>query len=215
MPRRLTPVEFQAIHYVSRETLTRLETYADLLSRWQGPVSLVSRRSLDDLWRRHMLDSAQLWPLLPATTRVVVDLGSGAGFPGLVLAILGVPEVHLIESNARKCAFLREAARLVAAPAVVHRSRIEDLAPFRADAVTARAIAPLPKLLGLAAPFLGPDGVCLFLKGGRVKEELTEAAKLWHMTVERVQSISDPSGTVLRMTVLRTKGDSCGGVRHA
>jgi 16S rRNA (guanine527-N7)-methyltransferase len=193
------PEDFRKATDVSRETLDRLVAYADLLKRWQGTINLIGRSSLDELWRRHMLDSAQLLPLAP-NARCWLDLGSGAGFPGLVLAILGAPEVHLVESNARKCAFLREAARIAGAEVTVHRARIETLTPWPADAVVARGLAPLRRLLELGAPFCETDSVCLFPKGQDVENELTEATKYWNMKVERLPSVSDPAGTILRLT---------------
>jgi 16S rRNA (guanine527-N7)-methyltransferase len=195
----MTPLEFQRLTDVSRETLARLETYAALLRKWQKAINLVSRDSLGDLWRRHMLDSAQLLPLLPKNTRILVDLGSGAGFPGLVLAALGVPEVHLIESDARKCAFLREAARGLGVAVQIRNCRVEEMPAMAADAVTARALAPLPDLLDLAERFLGSHTICLFLKGKGVDEELTRAGERWSMTLARQSSASDPSGTILRL----------------
>jgi 16S rRNA (guanine527-N7)-methyltransferase len=142
-PFRMTPAEFAAETGVSRETLARLEAYAALLLAWNRRVNLVGRGTEEDLWRRHMLDSAQLHPLIPAGARTLVDLGSGAGFPGLVLAILGGPHVHLVESDQRKAVFLREAARVTGAAAMVHAIRIEAAPPLAADIVTARALAPL------------------------------------------------------------------------
>jgi 16S rRNA (guanine527-N7)-methyltransferase len=202
LPSPLTPEGFAAATGVSRETLAALRRYAELLIKWQAKINLVSGDSLADLWSRHMLDSAQLYPLLPPSARVLADLGSGAGFPGLVLAILGVPEVHLIESDARKCAFLIEAARLAGlAPGqnpIIHRSRVEAVPGFAADVVTARACAPLDRLLGYGERFLGPRSVCVFPKGVQVEDELT-AAKNWRMTVERIPSITDSSGTILRI----------------
>ena len=199
----LTPEAFAAACNVSRETLERLRRYAETLIKWQKSINLVAADSLGDLWRRHMLDSAQLQPYLPAETRSLVDMGSGGGFPGLVLAILGVANVHLIESDARKCAFLAEAARAAGLTAgqnpVIHRARLEDIGDLRVDVVTARACAPLAQLLAYAEPFLHADSICLFLKGARVDEELTEAEKTWRMGVERFPSLSDPSGTILRM----------------
>src|SRR5579863_7255133 len=121
----LDPRGFAALSGVSRETVARLEAYAGLLVRWSAHINLVGANTLDDLWRRHFLDSAQLLTHLPAATQSLIDLGSGAGFPGLVLAIAGVPHVELVESDARKCVFLREAARITAAPVVIHNSRIE------------------------------------------------------------------------------------------
>jgi 16S rRNA (guanine527-N7)-methyltransferase len=196
-PPPLTATGFQAETGVSRETLDRLDVYAALLRKWQPAINLVGPRTLDDLWRRHMLDSAQLQPLLPPESRTLVDLGSGAGFPGLVLAILGVPDVHLIESDQRKATFLREVSRETAAPVTVHAARAEAVAPFPADVVTARALAPLPRLVDLATPFLTPATVCLFLKGQDVDAELTEATKEARMTVDSVPSRTDPRGRIL------------------
>src|SRR4029077_7870540 len=168
---------FAGLTGVSRETLERLEAYAELLRRWSGRINLVSRNTLGDLWRRHFLDSAQLEPLLPEKARSLVDLGSGAGFPGLVLAIVGVPGVELIESDARKAVFLREAARIANASVKIVDSRIEMAKPHPVDVVTARACAPLDKLLPLTQRFTGPKTVCLFLKGEHAEEELTAARR--------------------------------------
>lgn len=194
--------DFQRVTNVSRETLDRLALYESLLTKWQKTINLVGPKTLGDVWGRHFLDSAQLFPLLPAPTRTLVDLGSGAGFPGLVLAIMGVPEVHLIESDARKAAFLREAARATGAPATVHNKRIEAVQGLRADVVTARALAPLKDLLDWAAPFLGDNGVALFLKGQNVEDELTDTTKHWKMNAERFDSITDPTGSILRLSGL-------------
>ena len=201
--RPLTPQEFQRLTGVSRETLARLELYAAELRRWQGAINLVSRDSLTDLWRRHFLDSAQLKPLIPAEARVLVDLGSGAGFPGLVLAVLGIPDVHLVESDARKCAFLRETARRLGVDVRIHNRRVEDMPGFVADVVTARALAALPILLYLAEKFIGPHSICLFLKGRGVDEELTRAQETWNMTVMRHPSASQPTGTILLLEHIR------------
>ena len=201
MTNTLTAGEFREQTGVSHETLGRLRAYADLLTQWQSAVNLVARSTLDDLWRRHMLDSVQLVPLLPARTRVLVDLGSGAGFPGLVLAILGVPEVHLIERDQRKAVFLREAARITGSSAgvVVHPTDIAGAPAISADVVTARALAPLDRLLDLAHRFCGPDTVCLFPKGQDVDKELTLATRTATLAIERCPSLSDPRGTVLRL----------------
>ena len=196
----LTSEDFQRRIHVSRETLVRLEAYADLLIKWQAKLNLVSSASLDDIWRRHMLDSAQLLGLAPAAARTWLDLGSGAGFPGLVLAIMGVAEVHVVESNGRKCAFLEAAASATGTTnLVVHNQRIEDVEPWIVDVVTARALARLPRLAELAYPFLGPRSICLFPKGQDVENELTEAGKYWNMTIDRVPSQSGFSGTILRL----------------
>ncbi|MBK3732209.1 16S rRNA (guanine(527)-N(7))-methyltransferase RsmG [Azospirillum brasilense] len=191
---------FQAATGVSRETLDRLAAYEATLRKWQPKINLVGPSTLPDAWRRHFLDSAQLYPLLPDGARVLVDLGSGAGFPGLVLAILGVPEVHLVESDSRKCAFLREAARVAGASATVHNKRIEAVPPIAADVVTARALAPLNDLLNWAHPFLQDRGAALFPKGQNVADELTDTTKYWKMRTERFDSRTDPTGTILRVS---------------
>lgn len=191
---------FQNATGVSRETLDRLAAYETLLRKWQPKINLVGPSTLSDAWRRHFLDSAQLFPLLPDSARVLVDLGSGAGFPGLVLAIMGVPEVHLVESDSRKCAFLREAARVAEVRVTVHNKRIETVPAIAADVVTARALAPLSDLVGWAYPFIGSRGVALFPKGQNVAEELTDTTKYWKMRAERFDSRTDPTGTILRVS---------------
>ena len=177
--------------------MARLQTYAELLVRWSARINLVGAKTLDDLWRRHFLDSAQLLTDIPTGTRSLIDLGSGAGFPGLVLAISGVPGVELIEADARKCAFLREAARLAAAPVTIRNARIEAVPSRIVDVVTARGCAPLDRLLQLAQPFIGPDTVCLFLKGEQAAQELTAAGQAWTMDATCHDSRSDPRGVIL------------------
>lgn len=202
----LGPEGFQEIIDVSRETLDRLRLYADLLSRWQRRINLVSRDSLGDLWRRHMLDSAQLWRLVDPDAESLTDFGSGGGFPGLVVAILagrGGPSITLIESDQRKCAFLNEVIRQTGAEARVLNERLEDTSLPPVDIVTARACARLPKLLGYVRDRLKPEGVGLILKGARVDEELTDARKDWTMSVVRHTSLSDPSGTILELRDIR------------
>ena len=199
----MTPEEFRDLTGVSRETLDSLWTYATLLFKWSRQMNLVSRDSLEDLWRRHMYDSAQLLTLLPPAPtgrrRVLVDLGSGAGFPGLVLSILGAGDVHLVESDQRKTIFLREVARTVGCDAHIHGVRIEQLRRFPVDVVTARALAPLPKLLALAEPYLNDGAIGLFPKGAKVDEELTGLEEGWNMPIERLPSRSESTGTILRV----------------
>ena len=210
-PERLTAADFQRLADVSRETQDKFEQYATRLSKWTAAINLVSPRSLPDLWRRHFLDSAQLRRHLLAAAdpaaRTLLDLGSGAGFPGMVLALLGCGHVHLVESDQRKAVFLREVARETAAPVTVHNCRIEALDPFPVDVVTCRAFAPLPKILALAEPFLRSSRgkkppIGLFLKGRNVDRELTEAGKTWRLRHERFESITDPEGSVLRLELL-------------
>lgn len=182
---------------VSRETMERLEAYAALLLTWSARINLVGRTTLDDLWRRHFLDSAQLLPLIAAGCESLVDLGSGAGFPGLVLAILGVRGVELVEADSRKAAFLGEAARITGASVAIRGCRIEAVSPHAADVVTARGCAPLSRLLALGERFIGPRTTCLFLKGARAEEELTEAGKAWTMTAARHPSRAGLGGSIL------------------
>lgn len=205
----MTPGQFAATLSVSRETMERLTAYAELLVRWQAKINLVGSATLADLWRRHMLDSAQMAAHLPAASGPVLDLGSGAGFPGLVLAVMTGRPVHLVEADGRKCAFLREAARVTGAAAIVHNTRIEALEPFPAAAVTARALAGLDRLLDWAAPFLQQGAPCLFLKGARLDEELTRAGERWKMSSRRVPSLSDSSGFILILSEVHRDRDEC------
>ncbi len=203
----LTPEQFARKAGVSRETLARLEAYVGLLRSWNRRINLVGPRTLGDVWRRHILDSAQLLRHLPARCGTVLDLGSGAGLPGLVLAILGAPGMHLVESDARKCAFLREAARIAAAPVTIHATRIETVPAFPADVITARALAPLSTLLDHAEQFVTTHSILLFLKGEGVQEELTAARKAWKMEAAVLPSLSDPSGAILRLEKVTRAGD--------
>lgn len=192
------PEDFAARTNVSRKTLAQLKAYADTLTDWNSRHNLVSKASLEDMWRRHFWDSAQLAPLIPAKARTLADLGSGAGFPGLVLAAM-LPDiaVTLHEATAKKCAFLTAAADRMGLPVTIENARIEDMPRKRYDVVTARALAPLPRLLNYAWPLTGPNSVCLFLKGQNVGVELTEAHKSWNMKASQSQSLTDPSGAIL------------------
>ena len=189
---------------VSHETFLRLETIAELLVKWQKTINLIAPASVPDLWQRHIGDSLQLLRHAPDTVRRWVDLGSGGGFPGLVIAAAladreGV-DVLLVESDTRKAAFLREAARVARLPVQVYPQRIEVVAATLApgtDVVSARALAPLPRLLDLAAPFLAAGALGLFPKGRDAARELTEARKGWTLDVNEATSISDPEGRVL------------------
>lgn len=195
----MTPADFQRETNVSRETMERLETYAGLLQKWQSAINLVSSATIPNLWQRHFLDSAQLLPLAKSNTRLWLDLGSGAGFPALIVAILGVPEVHLVESDGRKCAFLSEVARATGTSIVLHHCRVETVPTMTADVISARALAPLPDLLSMSARFADLNTVLLFHKGQDIEKELTEASKSWSMNLERLASRSDPSGVILRV----------------
>jgi 16S rRNA (guanine527-N7)-methyltransferase len=188
---------------VSDDALARLDTFAALLIDWQSRINLVARSTLPQMWTRHIADSLQLLSHA-SVARTWVDLGSGAGFPGIPIACAFAQtpgaEVHLVESNSKKAAFLREAARITGAPAVVHAERIENFGDSfagKADVVTARALAPLKSLLDQAFPFLAKGAIGLFLKGQDVEAELTDSAKDWSVEATKVASLTDPSGCVL------------------
>jgi 16S rRNA (guanine527-N7)-methyltransferase len=160
-------------------------------------MNLVGRSTLDDLWRRHMQDSAQLMRFVPRGCRRLIDLGSGAGFPGLVLSILGVPGVELVESDQKKAAFLRAAAHASGSDAVIHACRVEELPVGQADVVTARAVAPLERLIPMVAPFLAEGSVAILPKGSSVETELKAVARHWHLWYTRHTSMTDPRGSIL------------------
>jgi len=185
--------------------LVRLEAYAGLLEDWSRRINLVAASTLADPWRRHFLDAAQLFPHIPPGGRSLIDLGSGAGFPGLVLAVMGVPAVELVESDARKCAFLREAARVAGAAVQVSNARIDSLPTHPVDVVTARGCAPLDRLLPWAERFVGPQTVCLFPKGEQAGQELAAAEKAWEFDVTRHDSRTDPRGVVLCLTRVKRR----------
>ena len=190
------PDDFQRDTNVSRETLSRLQAYATLLETWNKTTNLVGPATIPDLWFRHMLDSAQLLPFIHDLPDLV-DLGSGAGFPGLVLAIMGQRNVHLVESDQRKCAFLREAARVAGTKVTVHAARVEAVKGLPTTQVCARAVAPIAKLLELSAPMASKTTKFVFLKGQNVEVELTEAHKIWTMATESHVSRTDPTGRVV------------------
>jgi 16S rRNA (guanine527-N7)-methyltransferase len=186
---------------VSRETLDRLEAFADLLLRWTRTVNLIARNDAAHIWPRHIADSLQLMPLIPPNTPRAIDLGSGAGFPGLILAIASDIPFDLVESDQRKAAFLREAVRTTGAPVRVHATRIDATQLTPAPLITARALAPVPALLALSVPHLiSQSGVCLFPKGANIESELTAAAAQWHMRIERFPSLTAPDATLLRLS---------------
>jgi 16S rRNA (guanine527-N7)-methyltransferase len=202
-PREFGPEEFARESGVSRETLARLKAYVALLDEWNAIHNLVSANSLNDVWRRHIWDSAQLATLVPPAAKSLVDLGSGAGFPALVLAALfrDRPDfrVVLTESIAKKCRFLDAAAERMELHVEVRNSRIEGTKTEPFDVITARACAPLEKLLGYAQHFKGKQTTCLFLKGQNVDAELTEAHKSWKIRAIQHPSRSDTSGVILEV----------------
>jgi 16S rRNA (guanine527-N7)-methyltransferase len=186
---------------VSRETAARLDRFVALLLQWQAKTNLIASATVGEIWTRHIADSLQLAALAPQA-KVWVDLGTGAGFPGLVIACALAEQadavVHLVESNQKKAAFLREAVRLTGAPAKVHAGRIEEFVTSdRVDVITARALAPLKNVLALAEPLLKTGAVGLFLKGQDVEAELTEASKYWTIAATLVPSKTSPAGRVV------------------
>lgn len=165
---------------VSRETMGLLETYAAQLLKWNNKINLVSKKiTEDELWYRHILDSAQLVKHIPDDVKSIIDLGSGAGFPGIILSIIGNYEVVLVESDQRKCAFLLEISRILNLRTKILNCRIEDVKTFPVDMITSRALAPLTKLLEYSQRFLEKDNFMLFLKGQNVVEEIKEASICW------------------------------------
>ena len=194
---RLTPV--------SRETEARLDRYLDLLRQWQAKTNLVAPSTLPHLWTRHVADSLQLLTRAPAA-KIWVDLGSGGGFPGVVLAcaLAETPGtmVHLVERNSKKAAFLREALRITSAPGIVHAGGIEDIVDSiegPIDCVTARALAPLHQLIGYAEPLVKRGAKALFLKGQDVESELTEATKYWNIKPNLHSSLTGGQGWIVEL----------------
>ncbi|RMD92708.1 MAG: 16S rRNA (guanine(527)-N(7))-methyltransferase RsmG [Alphaproteobacteria bacterium] len=188
----------------SPEELAAFDRYAELLSRWSDAINLVSRHSLGGIWTRHFLDSAWLLDLVDAQEGLWLDLGSGAGFPGLVLAILAQrrrPALRfaLIEADQRKAAFLRTVSRETSCNMRVIAQRIERVPPMSARVITARALAPLDELLGLAAGHLAPDGVCLFPKGRNHAKEIEAAQRRWRFTCDVIPSRMDTDAAVLKI----------------
>jgi 16S rRNA (guanine527-N7)-methyltransferase len=189
---------------VSRETLLAFELYAELLHKWQNVKNLVAPSTLPHLWSRHILDSYQLYAHLSGATKVL-DLGSGGGLPGIILGIMlkNQGEVHLVESNQKKCAFLREAARVTGASCVIHAKRVEDVIPDfvgKVEIVTARAFTSLAELLTLTKPLLTTGTRGLFLKGASVQDEITEARKQFEFTPELIPSLTSDLSVILRIT---------------
>jgi len=185
---------------ISKSVAARLDIFAGMLLRWNAAINLIAGADARVLRSRHIDDCLQLAQLMAPTLARAIDLGSGAGFPGVVLAIATDVPFDLIESDHRKAAFLREAGRATGAPVTVHAKRIEDADLPPAELVTARALARLPRLLDLAAPKLAPGGVCLFMKGADAEAELTDAARRWHMRIDHLHSRTDASAKILRIS---------------
>ena len=178
--------------------------YIDTLKKWQKAVNLVSNASLNDVWNRHIVDSAQLYPLIPSSAKTLIDLGSGAGFPALVLAILNknnqgpLTQIILIESDTKKCLFLKEVARILKLPVQILNQRIESIQDISADVITSRGLADVDTLLKLSRPFTQKDTVCLFLKGQSVLKEIEENTV--PCSIEKIKSITNSDSFILKIT---------------
>lgn len=193
---------FQRLN-VSRESIARLELLHELLLKWQSHINLIGPSTTQEVWTRHILDGLQLLAFLPQGTRAISDLGSGGGFPGLVLAAAQPATVHMFESNGKKIAFLQEALRQMKVAGQAHRLRLDPALPPetlpKVQVVTARAFAPLTNLLGMAKPFFGAETIGLFHKGQDIDAELTEAAKAWKMRFKKHPSLTDSRSNILEV----------------
>ena len=203
----MTIEEFQRATNVSRETLDKLICYSELLVKWQKSINLVSNSTLSDMWRRHFYDSAQLIDYIKEQEKPlkILDLGSGAGFPGVVLSIMGAGQVHLVEGVGKKCSFIKQIIQKTAIDAIVHNERIENMDVFAVDLITSRACADLEKLLDLTAKYIGPDTECLFLKGEKAEEEIKRASDKWDFRIKKYTSKSEESGMILKLSNIRAR----------
>lgn len=204
------PPEFQRDTDVSRETLGKLTDYADALQKWQKAKNLVANSTLEDRWRRHFLDSAQMFKPMRKTfgdkSLTFLDIGSGAGFPGLVLSIMGLGTAKMVESNGRKCTFMNQVVRQTDANALVYNERIEKLdLDGPVDVVLSRACAKIDQLLNWASPFLLSHVEMWLLKGEGVDEELTQAQASWNMKIERFGSLTNDTGVILRLYEIKRR----------
>ena len=204
----ISKYDLMSVCTVSRETIDRLEVYAGLLEKWNSTINLVSKNTINQMWKRHFLDSAQLWPHIPSETKTLVDIGSGAGFAGLVLAIIGMEKspnmkFTLIESDSRKCAFMRNVSREINLDVQIITKRIEEVTDIKADVITARALATVSQLLEYSKNILKDNGVCLFLKGNVCCDELKIAKESWVFLSSQSQSITHVTGCVLRLTEIK------------
>jgi len=201
-------LKFAEAFDVSRETRDRLTLYAELLTKWNPAINLVSKSTVSALWTRHFADSAQLLDLAETRRGIWADLGTGGGFPGLVIAILAAEKcpdlkVTCVESDQRKATFLRTVARETGVDATVISERIETLSPLNADVVSARALAPLPALIGYANRHLAPEGIALFLKGTGQAKEVEDALASWAFRLDTIPSRTDRESTILNLRSIR------------
>ena len=206
MPQILSEKNFFDTINVSRETQENIRIYAGLLTKWQKKINLVSETTLPDLWSRHFYDSYQLEKLFDAKSAEnlqILDIGSGAGFPGLLLSMLNLGTFHMVESNGKKSTFMRQVIRETNCKAIVHTARAEELTPFPVDYIISRACAPLNKLFDLGRNFIKDDTICLFLKGQIADQEIENARANWAFEVEKFTSVSAESGVILKVSHIK------------
>ncbi|MEL6686268.1 MAG: 16S rRNA (guanine(527)-N(7))-methyltransferase RsmG [Pseudomonadota bacterium] len=198
----MTPEQFASESGIHPDSLADYQIWAQQLRKWNKTINLVAPKSLPDFWSRHALDSAQIVPHIPDNTKTIADFGSGAGFPALSIAIAAkydAPDrtVHMLESAGKKASFLKSVSRETGVKTVIHAKRIEAVDPLEANVITARAFAPLHRLLPMAARHLMPEGQLVLLKGERVDEEIQEAERDWTFEAEKLSSFSDEGGSIL------------------
>ena len=195
--------DFCLFQNVSRETYEKFIIFHKTLIKWQNSINLISKNTIERVWERHFLDSAQLYNITKEIDGNIIDFGSGAGFPGLILAMMGNKKIHLVESDQKKCTFLREVSMLSETNVTVHHNRIEDLEYFDVELITARALAPLNKLIDYAEAFTKNSSTnqklpkLLFLKGKSYKKEISELGRRKSFSIEEFESITDKFGKIL------------------
>ena len=201
---------------VSRETYEKLIIFHKTLVKWQNSINLISKKSVQNVWERHFLDSAQLYKITKNINGNIIDFGTGAGFPGMILAMMGNKKIHLVESDQKKCTFLREVSMLSETDITVHNNRIEDLEFFDVELITARALAPLNKLIDYAEAFTNKSSTnkippkLLFLKGKSYKKEISELNDKQSFSIEEFESITDNFGKILyinKISMLNIKNE--------
>lgn len=193
---------------LSSVSIQKMDKYVEILREEQLKMNLVGSSTLPVLWIRHILDSAQLFQFIAPSDKVILDLGSGAGFPALVLAVMDIEkkyEIHLIESDGKKCSFLNKVIKECDLRAFVHYERIEKMEKFDVDLITARALAPLDKLIKYAYPFISSKTRCLFMKGAKAEEEIKQALKKYRFCIEKIPSITSHEGTVILLSEVKKK----------
>ena len=187
---------------LSKDQISKITAFVNILKKWSSTYNLIGPREMENIWGRHVLDSLQLIKYLPPiqSSPTIVDIGSGAGFPGVLLSLSGYDDVHLVEKSQKKCLFLETVSRETVAPFKVHQSRIEDLPPsLKADVLTSRALADLKSLLFYSKSLLSDSGYCLFLKGDKVDQEIQNAQKQFDFNSEKIEGTSDSSNVILKV----------------